>query len=156
MGISLMKGRHFAASDHEGAPGVVIINETMANDFWRCDEPIGKRINLAVPGSPWLTIIGVIKDVKHQALDVASKPEMYFLQSQNAYANALGVYSSVAIAVRGSSDPLSLIALSRTRCEILIKTYRLRELKRWKRSCLTRSRNHVLLCCCSQYLPPWQ
>ncbi|MCI0413009.1 ABC transporter permease [bacterium] len=108
MGISLLKGRHFAPSDHEDAPGVVIINESMADDFWRDQETIGKRINLAVPGSPWLTIIGVIKNVKHKALDVESKPEMYFLQSQNAYANALGLYPSVTFAVRGSSDPLSM------------------------------------------------
>ncbi len=108
MGISLLKGRHFAQTDHEGAPGVVIINESMGDEFWRGEEPIGKRINLAVPGSPWLTIIGVIKDVKHNALDAESKPEMYFLQSQNAYANALGLFPSVTLAVRGSSDPLLL------------------------------------------------
>jgi predicted permease len=109
MGITLKKGRHFAASDHKDAPGVVIINEAMANQFWRNEEPVGKRINLAVPGSPWLNIIGVMKDVKHHALNAPSKPEMYFLQSQNAYGNPLGVYPSVTIAVRGSTDPFSII-----------------------------------------------
>jgi putative ABC transport system permease protein len=108
MGIRLLKGRHFSSSDHENAPAVIIINEAMAEDFWFGENPIGKRINLGVPGSPWLTIIGVVKNVKHKALDAISKPEMYFLQSQNAYASVLGVYPSVTLAARSQSDPLLL------------------------------------------------
>jgi predicted permease len=107
MGIPLLVGRYFEASDQEGAPGVVIINEAMQHAFWPDEEPLGKRINLGVPGSPWLTIIGIIKDVKHKALNVASKPELYFLHSQNAY-KALGVYPSLTLAVRGTADPLAL------------------------------------------------
>jgi predicted permease len=121
MGISLLKGRSFAHTDHENAPGVVIINEALAKDFWPGEDPIGKRINLSVPGSPWLTIVGVVKDVKHNGLDVPPKPEMYFLQSQNADANALGVYPSVAIAVRGSSDPLVLSGAIKSAVEALDK-----------------------------------
>jgi len=84
MGIHLLKGRYFEETDQEGAPGVVIINDTMARSFWPDEETIGKRINLGVPGSPWLTIIGVAKDVSHQGLNVSPNPQMYFLQSQNA------------------------------------------------------------------------
>jgi putative ABC transport system permease protein len=107
MRIPLLQGRYFAASDQEGAPSVVIINETMKQAFWPGEEPLGKRINLGVPGSPWLTIIGIIKDVKHKALNVTSKPEIYFLHSQNAY-KALGIYRSLTLAVRGTAEPLGL------------------------------------------------
>ena len=107
MGIHLLKGRYFEETDQEGAPCVVIINHTMARSFWPDEETIGKRINLGVPGSPWLTIIGVAKDVSHQGLNVSPNPQMYFLQSQNA-AKALGVPRSVALVVRTSSNPLDL------------------------------------------------
>jgi putative ABC transport system permease protein len=82
----------------------------MKRAFWADDEALGKRINMGVPGSPWLTIVGVVKDVKHKALNVAAKPELYFLHSQNAD-KALGVYRSMALVVRGSVDPQALVAV---------------------------------------------
>ena len=121
MGIPLLKGRHFAASDQEGAPAVVIINEAMMQAFWPGEEPLGKRINMGVPGSPWLTIIGVIKDVKHKALNVASKPEFYFLHSQNAYAKGLGVHRSMTLAVRGADDPLALTGVVKSAVQAIDK-----------------------------------
>jgi putative ABC transport system permease protein len=108
MGIPVLKGRYFLESDREGAPGVVIINETMTNVFWPDEDAVGKRINLGVPGSPWLTIVGISKDTKHQGLDIRPKPEMYFLHSQNAYSNALGVWRSMTMVARTSSSPITL------------------------------------------------
>ncbi|HYY55953.1 MAG TPA: ABC transporter permease [Pyrinomonadaceae bacterium] len=108
MGITVLKGRSFARSDEEGAPGVVIINETMSRRFWPDEDPVGKRINLGVPGSPWLTIAGVVRDVKHQGLDARPKSMMYFLHSQNAYSKALGVWRQSTLVVRTASDPLAL------------------------------------------------
>ena len=107
MGVPLLKGRYFLASDREDAPGVVIINEAMTS-FWPDEDPVGKRINLGVPGSPWLTIVGIAKDIKHQGLDIRPKPEMYFLHSQNAYSNALGVWRSVTVVARTASSPISI------------------------------------------------
>ena len=109
MGISLLEGRDFEESDQESAPGVVIINDTMARIYWPDEDVIGKRINLGVPGSPWLIIVGVVKDVKHQGLDVRPNPQMYFLHSQNAYSTALGVWRSTALVIRTASDPQALI-----------------------------------------------
>jgi putative ABC transport system permease protein len=121
MGIPLLNGRHFAASDQEGAPAVVIINEAMMHAFWPGEEPLGKRINMGVPGSPWLTIVGIVKDVKHKALNVASKPELYFLHSQNAYGQAFGVYRSMMLAVRGGADPSALTGVVKSAIQAIDK-----------------------------------
>ena len=107
MGIPLMKGRSFAESDREDAPAVVLINETMTS-FWPDEDPVGKRINLGVPGSPWFTIVGIAKDIKHKGLDIRPKPEMFFLHSQNAYSSAFGVYGSMTLVARTSSSPIML------------------------------------------------
>ncbi|HKQ08087.1 MAG TPA: ABC transporter permease [Blastocatellia bacterium] len=120
MGIPLLQGRYFEASDQEGAPGVVIINESMKHEFWPDEEALGKRINMGAPGSPWLTIIGIIKDVKHKALDATSKPELYFLHSQNAD-KALGVYRSMMLAVRGTGDPLALTGVVKSAVQAIDK-----------------------------------
>jgi putative ABC transport system permease protein len=107
MGTPLLRGRFFLQSDRESAPAVVIINEAMTS-FWPDEDPLGKRINLGVPGSPWLTIVGIAKDIKHQGLDIRPKPEMYFLHSQNAYGTALGVARYMTVVARTSSGPITL------------------------------------------------
>ncbi|HEV2667052.1 MAG TPA: ABC transporter permease, partial [Blastocatellia bacterium] len=61
MGIPLLLGRDFAATDGPGAPKVAIINETLAHSFWGNENPIGKRIG-AESRTPDCEIIGVIKD----------------------------------------------------------------------------------------------
>src|SRR5580692_7723473 len=70
MGIRLMDGRLFDDRDAAGAPGVVIVNRTMANTFWPGQSAIGRRVQ---PGmgkdSPWFTVIGVVDDVKNAILD---------------------------------------------------------------------------------------
>jgi len=108
MGIPLLRGRYFLQSDQESAPAAVIINEAMTG-FWSGEDPLGKRINLGVPGSPWLTIVGIAKDIKHKGLDLKPKPEMYFLHSQNAY-GALGIARAMTVVARTSSGPITLAA----------------------------------------------
>jgi putative ABC transport system permease protein len=69
---------------------------------------VGKRINLGVPGSPWLTIAGVVRDVRYMGLDVRPKSMMHFLHSQNAYSKALGIWRQSTLVVRTASEPLAL------------------------------------------------
>ena len=71
MAIPLVAGREFTEQDRFGAPGVIVINETMASKYWPNEDPIGKRIKLGYFDSkePWLTVVGVSKDVRHSGLD---------------------------------------------------------------------------------------
>jgi putative ABC transport system permease protein len=80
MGIPLITGRDFAASDDDKtAPGVAIINETAAHTFWPGEELLGSRFKLE--GRTY-TVVGVVKDVRHVRLDGKAEPEIYFPYSQ--------------------------------------------------------------------------
>jgi predicted permease len=80
LGIPLTKGRDLAAQDLDPASApVAVINETMAARYWPNEDPIGKRITLGLPrpDNPWVTIIGIAKDVPHGAVDAKSAPDWY-------------------------------------------------------------------------------
>ena len=66
MGIRFLKGREFTDQDNSGAPGVVIISQSVARTLWPGEDPIGKRITMEDNPKPtdWLTIIGVVDDVR--------------------------------------------------------------------------------------------
>jgi len=110
MGIPLMKGRFFTERDREGAPGVVIVNESLARIFFPEEDPLGKRIKVgSLRGPfPWLSIVGVVGDVKHDGLDAEAPPEMYVSYLQPLLQN-FGI-PPMFLVVRSADDPLNLIA----------------------------------------------
>jgi predicted permease len=80
LGIQLARGRDVAAQDLDpAAPPVAVINEKMAARFWPNEDPLGKRITLGLPrpDNPWVTIIGVAKDVPHGALGSPAAPDWF-------------------------------------------------------------------------------
>jgi len=79
LGIPLVKGRDLTPEDMEpGAPGVAVINEKMAARYWPNEDPIGRRITLGLPRpeNPWITIVGIAKDVP-RGLDSQAVPAWY-------------------------------------------------------------------------------
>lgn len=80
MGIAIKQGRAFTNQDNEHAMPVAIINETMARQYWPGENPLGKRFKLSAPDSPdpWITIVGVVADVRQMNMDAPAKAEMYF------------------------------------------------------------------------------
>jgi putative ABC transport system permease protein len=82
MGIPLIKGRFFSSSEKvEGRkdPRIVIINETMARQYFSGKDPIGSRIQTGEPdpNGPWETIVGVVGDAKYSGLDSTPAPTLY-------------------------------------------------------------------------------
>jgi putative ABC transport system permease protein len=80
LGIPLLKGRDLTAADVQpGAPPVAIINEKLAARYWPGEDPIGRRITLGLPrpDNPWITIVGIAKDVPHRAVDSQPEPDWY-------------------------------------------------------------------------------
>ena len=79
MGIRVIKGRDFDARDATEAPGAVIINEETAKRYWPNEDPIGRRIKLGRPtdGTPWMTVVGVVANVRHFGLDDVARREMF-------------------------------------------------------------------------------
>ena len=83
LGIPLLRGRRFTEQDRLGAPGVVIINERMARQFWRDGDPlndrvlIGKGLGPQFAGEPVRRIVGVVGDVRDAALETDPRPTTY-------------------------------------------------------------------------------
>jgi len=106
MGIALRRGRYFTTSDGEKSQPVAVINETMARQYWAGDA-LGKRFNLGDPGAlrPWITVVGVVADVRQMGLDAPVKAEMYFPYRQDRDAPW---YAPRDLVIRTLGDPLSL------------------------------------------------
>jgi len=115
MGIPLLLGRDFAASDGADAPKVAVINETLARSFWGNENPIGKRIGVDSPG-PDSEIIGVIKDTKYRNLKEQIPRTIYVpLAQREARAGERVLH------IRTTGEPKDLIAAIRHEARALDK-----------------------------------
>ena len=79
MGMRLLRGREFTEADNEKAPGVVMVSESVARTLWPGQDPIGKRISMEDKPKPedWLTVVGVVDDVKQRGLAKSSDAAIY-------------------------------------------------------------------------------
>lgn len=76
--VPLLEGRHFTDGDRAGAPPVAIINRAMARLYFPDEGAVGRRIRTTDgSGSPWLTVVGVVGDVRQMGLDLPARPELY-------------------------------------------------------------------------------
>ena len=84
MGIPIRRGRGFNPTDGPTAPPVAIVNETMARKLFANIDPLGQHVRIgSTPNGPWMTIVGVIGDVRHGGLEEEPQPEMYITYLQN-------------------------------------------------------------------------
>jgi len=110
LGIPVVQGRDLTAQDtDEKSPIVAIINEAMARRFWPNENPIGRRITLGLPrpDNPWVTIVGIAKDLPHRAIDSPPEPDWYL-------SRALGPQRDRYLFVRTAGDPTNLAAAIRS------------------------------------------
>jgi len=98
--IPLRAGREFTASDSASSPQVVVINETLARQFWPDEIPLGKHIQLVGSDTP-AEIIGIAADVKHQGLNAAVRGELFLAMTQFPEAE-------MTLLIRSSVDSESL------------------------------------------------
>jgi putative ABC transport system permease protein len=109
MGIKLQKGRLFDENDRDNTTYVVVVNEAFTQVFLPHEDPLQKRIKMGGLDTPfrWLSIVGVIKDLKHQGPDAGARPEMYvpYLQPPLPDWNM----QSMFLAVQAENEPQNLI-----------------------------------------------
>ena len=114
LGIELAAGRTFNMQDHADAPRTVIINETLAKLGWPGQDPLGRRMRSGGENSqaPWLTVVGVIKDVRRGEVTRAIRPELYV--------SALQVTPRTqTLIVRAAGDPTAIIPTIRREVQSL-------------------------------------
>jgi putative ABC transport system permease protein len=101
MGIPLLRGRLFTEQDNSKAPSVAIINETMANQYFPDEDPIGKHIHLTQGEDKFREIVGIVGDVKQYGLARPSPLQTYepYLQMP---------FSSLTLVVRTEGSPTAL------------------------------------------------
>lgn len=102
--VPLVQGRFFDERDTADAPQVVIVNQSFARKWFPNQEAIGKKITFSDPRKPdpkWITIVGLVGDMRHRGLDVDAKPEYYLPHPQNPYRGMI-------LAIRSQQDPRSL------------------------------------------------
>ena len=106
--IPVLRGRAFAERDDEDASPVVMISQSMADQFWPDEDPIGQRIRFRGldTDDPWVEIVGVTGDVVHQWFGNRRRPTMYRPYDQ-------APRSSTMMAIRTQGDPASLTAAVR-------------------------------------------
>jgi len=101
MGVSLISGRNFDATDGAGKPPVAIINEAMARQLFPAGDAVGKRIKRVLEGDQdWRTIVGVVRDVRGFALEAQARLQLY-----HPYAEA-PFYEMMAMVVRADAAAL--------------------------------------------------
>jgi predicted permease len=107
-GVPLIRGRFFDERDEAEAAPVVIVSETLAKKYFAGVDPIGRHLKdggperPAGPTNPWMTVVGVVGDVKYSGLDSAPEPAFYMPYRQNPWRGQF-------VVVRTASDPRTLL-----------------------------------------------
>jgi putative ABC transport system permease protein len=104
MRTPLLRGRDFTDRDAEGAPGVAIVSNDFARRYWPGQDPIGKRLKIPLPDSPyhltWLTVVGVVADARYREIQ-SSRLDLFLSYLQSPYGPR-------HIVVRTTGDPLAV------------------------------------------------
>jgi putative ABC transport system permease protein len=98
MRIPLLSGRDVAETDTSEVPLVAVINESMAHRFWPHQDAVGKRFKHSNPDAKWITVIGVVGDVREFSLAEPAIPEAYYPESQETY-------PELVLVVLAANDP---------------------------------------------------
>jgi putative ABC transport system permease protein len=108
MGIPLLRGRFFTDHDIESSPTTVIINQSFARRFFPDEDPIGKRM-LGGGAQPQVReIVGIVGDVRHNALDTSPAEALYLSSNQRPQL-------AMSVVVRTSGPPSSVSGAIRSR-----------------------------------------
>lgn len=116
MGITLLRGRVFEASDGADSPQVALVSRSLARTSWPNEDPIGQRIqfgNMDGDGRT-LSIIGIVGDVREQGLDHEVTPAVYVYYLQRPKKS-----SNFSVVVRANSDPAALMSAMRAEVKAL-------------------------------------
>jgi predicted permease len=101
MAMTLLRGRFFNDFDNEESPGVVVINEAMAQTYWPNDDSLGKHLKLSPAATSWATVVGIVADARAESLENARVPEVYISMYQQIARNHP---HHLAIFLRGNLD----------------------------------------------------
>ena len=104
LGVQILRGRAFTEQDREDAPPVAVINEAMAKQLWPGQDPLGHTLKMFNPQAPWVTVVGVARDMLSRGVGKSVPATMFFPYAQ-AGKSAYFIPRQVSIAVKTARDP---------------------------------------------------
>ncbi len=112
MHIPLLRGRDFNDADVAGRPGAILISQSMARQFWPNEDPIGKRLTMYFFPDTTREVVGVVADVKDDALSQTRSASMLYLPLGQISAGRDGDWQSfsMTLTVRTHTDPRSVVS----------------------------------------------
>jgi putative ABC transport system permease protein len=112
MRIPILRGRDVTDTDELRAPGVVVINDYIAQHYWPGEEAIGKRITFDDPAKhpSWLTVVGITKNTVRSNWMSPPEEEVFlpYLQSRDYLENPSPPFAYLTLVVRTSGDPSAM------------------------------------------------
>jgi len=117
LGVPLLQGRRFDASDSQAARPVVIVDELMARRLWPAGGALGRRLQIDAPEGPWAEVVGVVGNVRLSRLDETPEPFFYVPLAQATF----GFYPDwgADVVVQADADPAPLVEPLRRRIQTL-------------------------------------
>jgi putative ABC transport system permease protein len=105
MGVRLLRGRTFTEQDDATAMPVVVITDAFARRGWPGQDPVGRRLHFGGPQAknPWMTVVGVVNDVRTERLEAAARPLLYQPMKQRTNL-------SLSLVLKTGADPQTLAA----------------------------------------------
>jgi len=120
MGTRLSRGRWFTASDTTDTQPVAVINETLARTYWKDPNAVvGGRIRVGNMKNPWVTVVGIVADERHNGVTGIVKEKFYIPHTQWHIVTGGGLVRSAYIVVRTTGDPLGIASAVRNEVRTL-------------------------------------
>jgi putative ABC transport system permease protein len=114
MGERVVSGRSFRATDTPEVEQVGLVNQELARRYWPGRDPVGRRFRVMTSGTerPWVTVVGVVADVRHNGVTGVVKEKFYRPHSQWHRSTGFPM-RSMTLVIRTEGDPLALVGPTR-------------------------------------------
>jgi putative ABC transport system permease protein len=108
LGERVLEGRGFTSADRGDTVQVALVNETMARRYWTDGKPVGRRIRMGSDGDrPWITVVGVVEDVRHNGITEAVKEKFYRPHAQFHLSTGFAP-QALTLVVKADGEPRAL------------------------------------------------
>jgi putative ABC transport system permease protein len=141
LGIPLLRGRAIAESDGAGTPGVILINQAFAERYWPGEDPLGRRLLIDF-NQRWVTVVGIVGNVKQSGLPYEAAPHVYVSYKQ--------MPGSRSLLVRTTGDPLNFVGMVRSQIQAIdrdLPIYNIHTLEDLLAESVAQQRLNLLLLC---------
>ena len=107
LGERLVRGRFLQRGDDENAADVALVNESMARRYWGDQDPVGRRFRIGSMQRPWVTVVGIVGDVRHNGITGIVKAKFYRPHAQ-FHRSRGSATRDMALVLKTDGDPLAL------------------------------------------------